>query len=122
MRPRTLSLFRHPFTTRQALGSLLDLWRENQELPVILITEAGSAERFTRSIRVALSKERKKYPKDSPVHYGFVQSDPFPYTDSGIRGEAVVLHRRITELQKIRNQLSDFNDVPIGNSFPGVRK
>jgi hypothetical protein len=51
-----------------------------------------------------------------------VQSDPFPYTDSGIRGEAVVLHRRITELQKIRNQLSDFNDVPIGNSFPGVRK
>lgn len=117
---RIINTIRHPYSTRQALDAVLTHWRADRDLPVAIITGAGLAPRFVESMRVTLSKERKKHPKDAPIHYGFTQSEPFPYTDGGVRGEAVILRHRVTPLQAIRNQMSDYSDLVQQFSF-GVK-
>lgn len=111
LRQRKISLFAHPLTTRQALSNLLDMWRQNRDLPIAVVGPRGEMERFTKSIRVTLSKERAK--QGAKAHYGFTQSDPFPYTEAGIKGEAVILRFRLTELQTIRNNLDAFDNVVV---------
>lgn len=114
-KPRIISCLRHPYTTRQALATLLDFWHLDRETPIVLLTIPNQADAFTRNIRVALSKERQKYDSDAKIHYGFTQSTPFAYTEADHRGEAVVLRFRMTEKQKIRNQVADFRDI--GGNF-----
>ena len=101
MRPRQINYLRHQLTARQSLSILLECWRESRSNPVILIAPTGACETVIRSIRVILSKERKAASRKSA--FGFVISNVFPYTDNGIKGEAVVVYWRLTSLQNLKN-------------------
>jgi len=103
MRPRQLNYLRHPITSRQALDMFLECWMESRKLPIMIVSYRGDAEESAKRIRVALSKEKAKISKADRPHYGFTISDPFPYTDGGRRGEAVVIRYRMTSLQHFRN-------------------
>lgn len=103
MRPRQLNYLRHPITSKQALDTILECWTESRKLPIMLVSYRGDAEESAKRIRVALSKEKAKIAKADRPHYGFTISDPFPYTDGGRKGEAVMIRYRMTSLQHFRN-------------------
>jgi hypothetical protein len=106
MRVRQINFRRHPIQGRQALAILLECWRENQDLPVVLITGPRLALAAAKNIRVSMSKERAKVPEENRLQYGFKLSDPFPYTDeAGIRGEAVIVRWNMTLNQHFKNIL-----------------
>lgn len=104
MRRRQINCLRHPMTSRQALSMLLDFWKLSRGTPVVLITHTGQAATMVKLIRATLSKERQGLRKQgASVNYGFKCSDVFPFTDEGVRGEAIVISWRLTRLQHMRN-------------------
>lgn len=87
---------------------LIDMWTEDKNHAILLITPKGQSDRIVRLIRVALSKERSiARRRSSRVNYGFKQSTPFPFTENGVLGEAVTIRWRITGLQKVKNMEDD---------------
>lgn len=109
MTPRNINYLRHVIYAKQALGILLNCWKEDRHLPVILVTPRNKAVDIAKTIRVILAKERSKLPRDNRAHYGFTLSEPFAYTDNGVRGEAVVIRWRITAIQRLRNTFNEFD-------------
>ena len=102
MRKRQVNYLRHRMSTKQALGFILDRWREDRKTPIVLITQAGYARKFANQIRVTLARERGKIKKDDRPHYGFTMSDPYPYTDGKVKGEAILIRYRKTNYQMLR--------------------
>src|SRR5690348_4148980 len=79
---RAINFLRHPITSRQALAMLIDHWRSgNTKVPMILITPQRQSIDYAKRIRVIFAKEKAKYPADAQMHYGFVLSEPFPWTE-----------------------------------------
>lgn len=107
MMTRELNFLRHPITSRQALGRLLDFWSQDRSAPVILIAPKGEADNYTRRIRVALSKEKSLIPRNQRSSYGFTSSDPFPCRVEGKMGQAILVHWRLTPGQNMRNVMQD---------------
>lgn len=104
MRRRQINCLRHPMTSRQCLSMLLDFWQLSRNLPVVLITKKGQAAILVKLIRATLSKERQELRvRAAPVNYGFKCSEVFPFTDQGVKGEAIVVQWRLTKLQRMRN-------------------
>ena len=103
MRKRVISTIRHPYTSKQILAQMLAAWNSNRHAPVLIIAPMGQVNQVVKNIRVTLAKERAKQGKQRGTNYGFTQTDPFPFTEDGVTGEAVVLRWRITALQNIRN-------------------
>lgn len=103
MRSRQINFLRHPMSARQALAIALECWKEDRESPIALITPAGESLQVAKTIRVSFARERKKMEHQLRVSYGFTLSQPFPYTDAGVRGEAVIIRWRLTNTQNFRN-------------------
>ena len=106
MRRRQVNYLRHRMSTKQALGFILDCWREDHKLPIVLITPAGDAKRFANQIRVTLARERAKVPREQKPFYGFTMSDSFPYTDGAVKAEAILIRYRKTNYQRIREHFN----------------
>lgn len=109
-----LNYIRHDMTAKQALAIMLRYWRRDVEQSLILIAPTHMAETYIKNIRVALAKERSKYKRKDRPYYGFTVSEVFPYSEAGIKGEAIIIRWRLTQLQNFRNTLKDamqFNEV-----------
>jgi len=103
-RPREINCLRHPITSRQALGMLMECWAENRLLPVMLITARRDSEDMVSRIRATLSKERNLIPSgNSSAAYGFTTSEPFPCRVHKQMGEAIIIRFRMTVAQSIMN-------------------
>lgn len=108
MRPREINCLRHPITSRQALGMLIDCWAEDRTAPVMLITPRRGALDMVSRIRATLSKERNLIPvHQSSAAYGFTVSHTFPCRVATQQGEAIILRFRMTITQSIMNN-ADF--------------
>lgn len=106
MTKRIISTIRHPYSSKQILSRILALWSENRHHPIIIVARSvpsDDVKTVVKNIRVALSKERSKQGKPQGTNYGFTQSTPFPFTEDGQTGEAVVIRWRVTSLQNLRN-------------------
>lgn len=106
MRPREINCLRHPITSRQALGMLIDMWAEDRAAPIMLITLRRDSLDMVSRIRATLSKERLLI-REKPAAYGFTVSDPFPCKVDKAQGEAIIIRFRMTVSQSIMNN-ADF--------------
>lgn len=104
MKNRCINVVPHQITGRQLLSRLIDLWTESYE-PITLITRVGEADSTVRSVRIALSKERKI--QRQRAVYGFTVSSIFRWTlTNGYKAEAIVIRWQQTNRQKLRYRLT----------------
>lgn len=83
---------------------LIDHWRSgNTKIPMILVTPQRQSVDYAKRIRVIFAKEKAKYPADAQMHYGFILSEPFPWTEGSYQGEAILLTYRMTPSQHMFN-------------------
>ncbi len=74
-----------------------------------------------KNIRVSFAREKGKLSREDRLAYGFTASAPFPFTDAGVKGEAIVLRWRLTITQNLRNLFKEQKMNPEFDLKEGVR-
>lgn len=101
MRDRIIDTVIHPYTGKQILATLLDLWQEDRDGVVILLADKGETQWKVKALRIALSKERKQQGKST--YFGLVTGEPFKWTHGtiGSQVEAIGIYYRQTKRQRL---------------------
>lgn len=81
----------HTLTGAQILFYLFHTWQSNPDASVILWCRTGDAKAKANAVRVALSKERGA--RSAPRTFELQFSTHWPYTEGGIKGEAIKVER-----------------------------
>lgn len=89
--PGFIDCITHALTSNQILHYLALTWAEDKERVVILWCHTGEAAAKAQSIRVALSKERKR--RGEVRTFEIRVSSAWPYTHRGVKGEAIKIWR-----------------------------
>lgn len=101
MKRRVISFLRHDMSSRQALSMAIDMWAEDRTLAIVVVAEAGKIDATIRAMRVAFAREAGRSKQE--IHYGFTVGDQFPFSDAGLKGEAIAIYWRITPRQLFKN-------------------